>query len=131
MKLKSLKQNIQLKKISLIKKSLFLHRPPRENLKFMREYCETCGCIEIKYLHNYVKEKVHSKLGLNLQLATDEIVTAAKISVGKSSDYWIDIVHKGGDRIFDIENEIYHFCMIPKITAKSSINRLKKDFFHV
>jgi hypothetical protein len=81
------------------KKVIIFTSTQRENLKFVREYCETCGCIEIKYLHNYVKEKVHSKLGLNLQLAADEIVTAAKISVGKSSDYWIDIVHKGGEPV--------------------------------
>ena len=102
---------------------------PRENLKFVREYCETCGCIEIKYLHNYVKEKVHSKLGLNLQLATDEIVTAAKISVGKSADYWIDIVHKGGERIFDIGNEILPFLHNPEDYCKKLDKQVKKEFF--
>lgn len=111
------------------KKVIIFTSTQRENLKFVREYCETCGCIEIKYLHNYVKEKVHSKLGLNLQLAADEIVTAAKISVGKSSDYWIDIVHKGGERIFDIGNEILPFLHNPEGYCKKIDKQVKKGFF--
>ena len=111
------------------KKVIIFTSTPRENLKFVREYCETCGCIEIKYLHNYVKEKVHSKLGLNLQLAADEIVTAAKISVGKSADYWIDIVHKGGERIFDIGNEILPFLHDPEGYCKKLDKQVKKEFF--
>jgi hypothetical protein len=111
------------------KKVIIFTSKPRDNLKFIREYCETCGCIEIKYLHNYVKEKVHSKLGLNLQLAADEIVTAAKISVGKSVDYWIDIVHKGGERIFDIGNEILPFLHDPEGYCKKLDKQVKKEFF--
>ena len=111
------------------KKVIIFTSTSRENLKFVREYCETCGCIEIKYLHNYVKEKVHSKLGLNLQLAADEIVTAAKISVGKSADYWIDIVHKGGDRIFNIGNEILPFLHNPEGYCKKLDKQIKKEFF--
>ena len=111
------------------KKVIIFTSTPRENLKFIREYCETCGCIEIKYLHNYVKEKVHGKLDLNLQLAADEIVTAAKISVGKSADYWMDIVHKGGERIFDIGNEILPFLNDPKGYCKTLDKQVKKEFF--
>ncbi len=111
------------------KKVIIFTSTPRENLKFVREYCETCGCIEIKYLHNYVKEKVHGKLGLNLQLAADEIVTAAKISVGKSADYWMDIVHKGGERIFDIGHEILPFLHDPEGYCKKLDKQVKKEFF--
>jgi hypothetical protein len=110
-------------------KVIIITSTPRDHLKFIREYCETCGCIEIKYLHNYVKEKVHSKLGLNLQLAADEIVIASKISVGKSADYWKDIVHKGGERIFDIGNEILPFLHDPENYCKKLDKQVQKEFF--
>ena len=32
---------------------------PKDRLKFIREYCETNGCIEIKYLDHYLKKKVN------------------------------------------------------------------------
>jgi hypothetical protein len=124
-----LKVKYTIEKDYLDKKIIIFTSTPRENLKFIREYCETCGCIEIKYLHNYVKEKVHGKLGLNLQLAADEIVTAAKISAGKSTDYWIDIVHKGGDRIFDIGNEILPFLHDPEGYCKKLDKQVEKGFF--
>lgn len=127
--IEELKVKYTIEKDFIDKKVIIFTSTPRENLKFVREYCETCGCIEIKYLHNYVKEKVHSKLGLNLQLAADEIATAAKISVGKSADYWIDIVHKGGDRIFNIGNEILPFLHNPEGYCKKLDKQVKKEFF--
>ena len=39
---------------------------PREELKFIREYCETNGAVEIKYLQNYIKEKVYKNINLNI-----------------------------------------------------------------
>lgn len=47
----------------------------------MREYCETHGCIEIRYLQNYIKDKVHQALNLNINLPKDELIAAAKVSV--------------------------------------------------
>ena len=30
----------------------------RNNLKFIREYCETNGCVEIEYLNHYIKNRL-------------------------------------------------------------------------
>jgi len=30
----------------------------KKQLTFVREYCETSGYVEIRYLHNYIKTKV-------------------------------------------------------------------------
>lgn len=40
----------------------------KDDLKFVREYCETHGVIEIRYLQNYIKDKVHQTLNLNINL---------------------------------------------------------------
>ncbi len=110
-------------------KVVIFSKSSRSKLNFLREYCETCGCIDIKFLHNYVKEKVHSQLKLNLQLTPDETITAAKISRGKSKDYWIDIVHKGKTRIIDIGHEILPFLNDPEGYCQEIDTQVKKEFF--
>ncbi|NJY61423.1 PglZ domain-containing protein [Salinimicrobium sp. CDJ15-81-2] len=87
---------------------------PREDLKFIREYCETNGAIEIKYLQNYVREKVHKNLNLNLNLEKEELISAAKVSIGKDQTYWIDLTHKGSSEIFDLEKELLPFLHNPE-----------------
>ena len=64
-------------------------RSKKDELKFIREYCETCGCLEIRYLQNYIKDKVHQTLNLNINLPKDELMAAAKVSVGKERTYWM------------------------------------------
>ena len=127
--IEELKIKYEIEKKCADKKVVIFTSTSRNKLKFIREYCETCGCIDVKYLHNYVKEKVYNKLGLNLQLASDEIATAAKISVGKTSDYWLDIVHKGSDRLFDIGYEILPFLNDPTGYCQKLDEQVKKEFF--
>ncbi len=106
---------------------IFTHRP-RAKLKFIREYCETGGCIEIKYLHNYVKTLVHAHLGLNLQLTVSETATAAQISVGRRQDYWLDIIHKGRDYIFNMGSEVLPFLNDPQTYWQKRDKQVKKAF---
>ncbi len=59
----------------------------KEELKFIREYRETNGCLDIRYLQNYIKDKVHQTLKLNLNLSKEDLSAAAKVSVGKERTY--------------------------------------------
>ena len=47
------------------KKYLIYTQLPKNQLRYVREYCETNGAIEIKYLHQYIKEKVYQALHVN------------------------------------------------------------------
>ncbi len=101
---------------------------PKENLKFVREYCETNEVIEIKFLHNYVKRKVHDYLRLNLSLSEEEIVTAAKISVGNGEDYWRKLASGTGE-IFDLESQLLPFLDAPQnYIARYDANTLEMFF---
>ena len=60
-------------------KFLVYTRTKKDDLKFVREYCETNGCLEIRYLQNYIKEKVHQTLNLNINLPKEELVAAAGV----------------------------------------------------
>jgi hypothetical protein len=84
-------------------KYLIYTSTPKNNLKFVREYCETNGCVEIKYLDHYIKKKVSQHLNLNINLPKEELISAAKVSVGKDQTYWMDLSHKGASEIFDLE----------------------------
>jgi len=81
---------------------------PRDNLKFIREYCEINGAIEIKYFHNYIKEKINKHMNLNLQMGEDELLAAAKVSVGKDESFWRKLATNTGE-IFDLESQLLPF----------------------
>ena len=102
----------------------------REDLKYIREYCETNGCIEIQQLQNYIKEKVHKTLNLNINLKNEELVAAARISVGKDKNYWLDLCHKGSAEIFDLKQELLPFLHDPQGYAKTKYDPQILDLFY-
>ena len=102
---------------------------PKENLKFVREYCETNGCVEIKYLDHYIKRKVNQHLNLNINLPKEELISAAKVSVGKDQTYWMDLSHKGASEIFDLEKELLPFLNNPKSFIKKYDKPTQEIFF--
>ena len=102
----------------------------KNRLKFIREYCETDGCLEIRYLQNYIKEKVHQTLNLNINLAREELLAAAKVSIGKDKSYWLDLSHKGASEIFDLETELLLFLHDPaKYNAERFDKQLREAFY--
>lgn len=46
---------------------------PLDSLKFLREYCETCGCLNITHIHRYIAQRVKDKMGFDLIAHPDEI----------------------------------------------------------
>ena len=100
----------------------------KDALKFVREYCETNGVIEIKYLQNYVKDKLHKTLNLNLNMSEEELISAAKVSVGKDAGYWIGL-SSGVGEIFDMEKELLPFLHDPKAFIDKYDEHLKTQFY--
>ncbi|WML26302.1 hypothetical protein [Neobacillus sp. OS1-33] len=109
---------------------LIYTRSKREELKFIREYCETCGSLEIRYLQNYIKEKVHQTLNLNINLSKEELIAAAKVSVGKDHTYWMDISHKGATVIFDLNKELLPFVHDPVSFTKEKYDAPLRETFY-
>lgn len=102
----------------------------RDNLTFLREYCEVYGCVEIKYLENYIKDKVHKELKLNINLPKDEIIAAAQVSIGKNQTYWMDISHKGATEIFDLEKELLPFIHDPEGYINRKYDKTIQETFY-
>ena len=111
------------------KKHLVYTHTVRDKLKFIREYCETNGCIEIRYIQNYIKDKVHQTLNLNINLPKEELIAAAKVSVGKDQTYWMDLSHKGATEIFDLKKELLPFIHDPGAYSKVKLDAQLRETF--
>ncbi|MEK4216295.1 alkaline phosphatase [Bacillus wiedmannii] len=109
---------------------LIYTRSKKDELKFIREYCETCGCLEIRYLQNYIKDKVHQTLNLNINLTKEELIAAAKVSVGKERTYWMDLSHKGAAEIFDLNKELLPFVHDPDTHSKEKYDAQLREAFY-
>jgi hypothetical protein len=112
------------------KKFIIYTRSKRDDLKFIREYCETSGCLEVRYMHNYIKDKVHQNLNLNINLSKEELIAAAKVSIGKERTYWMDLSHKGAGEIFDLNKELLPFVHDPDTYSKEKYDAQIRDTFY-
>lgn len=112
-------------------KYLIITPTPRNELRYLREYCETNGCLEIRHLENYLKVKVHQTLNLNINLSKEELIAAAQVSLGKDQTYWMDLCHKGAAEIFDLEKELLPFLDNPqKYDHEKYDAPLREVFYH-
>jgi hypothetical protein len=102
----------------------------KDDLKYIREYCETNGCLEIRYLQNYIKDKVHQTLNLNINLPKEELIAAAKVSIGKDRTYWMDLSHKGATEIFDLQKELLPFVHDPRAYEKEKYDAQLRETFY-
>jgi len=112
-------------------KFLIYTRSKKDDLKFIREYCETNGCLEIRYLQNYIKEKVRQTLNLNINLSKEDLISAGKVSIGNTETYWINLSHKGAAGIFDLNKELLPFVHDPDTYSKMKYDdQLRETFYH-
>lgn len=112
-----------------LKKHLIYTRTEKNKLKFIREYCETNGCLEI-HLQNYIKAKVHQTLNLNINLSKEDFIAAAEISVGKDRNYWMDVSQKGATEIFDLKKELLPFIHDPEeYSTEKYYPQLRETFY--
>ena len=94
-------------------KVLIVTTLPRNRLTFIRDYCETCGCIEIHKLETYITQKIFDELKLNINLSSEELIAAVHHSIGKGPEYWEGLCRKGADHLFDISSDILPFLNDP------------------
>lgn len=102
---------------------------PKKHLTFIRDYCETCGCVEIRKFENYLTQKVFDELKLNISLTSEELKAAAHHSIGRGPEYWEMLCHKGGERLFDIGTDILPFLNDPDGYCASRNSEVIAAFF--
>lgn len=83
-------------------------------LKFLREYCETSGCLRITHLHRYIAQKVNNKMKFDLgSRPPDDIIAIGKLSIGKKKDYW-DRIKAGGEEGLFTTVDVLKFLNSPE-----------------
>ncbi len=85
-----------------------------DKLKFLREYCETSGCLRITHLHRYIAQKVNNKMKFDLgSRPPDDIIAIGKLSIGKKKDYW-DRIKAGGEEGLFTTVDVLKFLNSPE-----------------
>lgn len=107
---------------------VFYTQVPLEKLTYLMEYAMIDGHLDLVEFHQYIKKKVHDKVGLNLNLGKKELLNAAKVSRGKGKTYWMDIGNKGGGEIFDLKTMLPEFLHAPKAYVADMDGELRKAF---
>ena len=103
---------------------------PKDKLKFLREYCETNGCIEIKSIQNYIKQKIFDNLKENLNLSENELLSAAKNSIGQDELYWRGLISGTGE-IFNLDKELLPFIANPESYISKYDDQTREEFFKI
>ncbi|UCN01378.1 PglZ domain-containing protein [Sulfurimonas sp. SWIR-19] len=116
------------KEAALNQKIIIYTHTPKDKLKFIREYCETDGNIEIKSIQNYIKQKIFENLKENINLSDQELLSAAKNSIGKDELYWRSLI-AGTGGIFDLEKELLPFIHSPNTFIKRYDVDTKMEFY--
>ena len=111
-----LKIKYEIEKSYIDKKVIIFTTRKLDDLIFIREYCETGGCLTINFLHRYIAEKVKQKMRFDLVSQPEKIVAFGKLSVGRKKDFW-DNVRINGD-IFPAE-DILGFLKSPETKFQS------------
>lgn len=101
---------------------------PKDKLKFIREYCETNGSIEIKSIQNYIKQKIFENLKENLNLGENELLSAAKNSIGQDELYWRGLI-SGTSGIFNLDKELLPFIDNPEAYVSKYDDQTREEFF--
>ena len=126
--LEELEAKYQAEKEGSEKPVVFYTRIAIEDLSFLMEYAMIDGHLDLAEWHQYIKKKVHEHVGLNLNLGKDELLNAAKVSVGRGKTYWMDLGHKGSGEIFDLKTMLPTFLNDPKTFVASMDEELKQAF---
>lgn len=89
---------------------------PLDDLKFLREYCETGGRLHIAYLHRYILHTVNQRLNIDLGTRpVGDIRTLGLLSIGKKDDFWLRVAY---DELFTVD-DILSFLKNPPHHAKT------------
>ena len=73
-------------------KVVFYTQRSKGELTFLLEYAETQGCIVLDDMETYIRKHLFDAIQINTQLPKAELLVAAKLSKGKSLNWWKGIV---------------------------------------
>ena len=82
------------------KEVIFYTTRPKDQLSFIFDYCFTHGCIDFSQPVEWLKSRLFSTTGLQITMDSNLLITAAKLSVGKNSEWREKDTAKSGGYYF-------------------------------
>ena len=106
---------------------VFYASMPKNSLKFLLEYAETGGLIDLTDIVGYIKTKLFAACGVNTSIDGDSLVMAARLSIGKDLNWW-EGVATGIIQSFDLQDYIVPFICAPAQTLKGMDDAVAEVF---
>jgi hypothetical protein len=85
----------------------------QSNLSFLFDYCFTHGCIDLTNPTEWLKRKLFVNTGLQVQMETPILITAAKLGINKDLAWWKKIL-QNLEELLDVEEELLPFIHSPE-----------------
>jgi hypothetical protein len=106
---------------------VFYVNRPQEKLSFLYDYCFTHGLVDMTYLQDWLKQKVFTHTGLQVNLDNPMLLTAAKLGIGKDLAWWKKIAQQIED-VIDLQEELLPFVHEPEKYVKNMEPDIKRLF---
>lgn len=90
------------------KPTIIYSQRPKKLLSFLYDYTETHGVVDFSNPEEWLRRKLFSETGLQIQLSKKELLTAAKASVGKDIKWWKSVL-QGLTDVVNLDIEILPF----------------------
>ncbi len=104
----------------------------QDKLSFLFDYCYTHGCLDLQHPQEWLKSKIFTHTGLQVQLDNPGLLTAAKLGIGKDINWWKKIV-QNLEEVIDLDAELLPFLQEPErylSTKEPDIRRLFEEKLH-
>lgn len=101
----------------------------KSRLSFLFDYCATRGCLDLSPSADWLKRKLFTHTGLQVQMDGPVLLTAAKLSLGKDIHWWKKILQNLQDLIC-LDEELLPFLHEPDKYLKeldSDVRRLFEE----
>jgi len=81
-------------------------------LSFLFDYCATHGCLDLSKPTEWLRQKLFANTGLQIQMDSPLLLTAAKLGIGKDIAWWKKIL-QNLEEMLRIEDELLPFIDSP------------------
>ncbi len=100
---------------------------PQDKLSFLFDYCFTHGCLDLSHPQDWLKKKIFTHTGLQVQLDNPMLLTAAKLGIGKDLVWWKKIV-QDLEEVINLDDELLPFAHDPEGYLSSKEPDIKRLF---
>lgn len=93
---------------------VFYVQREREQLSFLYDYCFTHGSLDLTDMTMWLKQKIFQATNLQINVDSDELLTFAKLGVGKELSWWQKVLQNLEEAI-ELKEELLPFLHEPDV----------------